>query len=1088
MRTLPLDTRFGGRVVQVCEGLLQADGTTGQVLELDRLFRAMGLDCSIHTKWFDASLADRRLPLEALQADEHDLLLVHVDDLSGYALPAALPLHTTRVLVYHGIPPAEAFAPDSAMHHRLRAGREQLAQALPRFHRCWVGHGARADELRVLGLPRERCDIVPPIVPPGPLTGAEASRTPGTWLSAASAHCHKQPQALRTLFERVRAARPEAARELWQFGRRRTDDSAPVHADPAAGLHELGQIDDAQRDLLLRRAELFVSTSAYERQGRALIESVHAGLPVVGLRGPGVAEVIGTPDALADSLDTLATLIEALHAEPARRHELARRQRHHVRHFEPAAAAVPLAAALAALLPTPRRFHQVSIVICTYNRAALLARCLDYLRHQTDTRFEVVVVNGPSTDDTEAVIARHAEFVKVVRNPLANLSVSRNLGIAAAAGDLIAFIDDDAIPFDDWVARLLHEFGRRPLTTAALGGPVYYAGSLEFQAQDIGINARAEVLMDMPEGQVGRDGWSRSLLGTNVCLRADVLRASGGFDEQFDYFLDESELMFRLQRQGWLVGYCPELYLRHEFAQSENRSGLHHFNWFSICKNTAYYVARYSGLEGQALRDYLQARIEAERVAPLDAALQQGLLPAAERDRLVRQVHEGLDRGLRDAAAARVPAALPMADPALRPFATPAREPQIGRDLPRLHVCIVTREFPPYSGAGGIGTLYQHLVSELLLLGHHVTVIMPGTPAHAVRRGRLQLRFARADPGATAAGERSQFDLNLAWGLSALAEAAAVHAEQPVDVFDSALWNAEALALSLLPRRPPLVVRLVTPVATVAAHNAWPIHPDELAMLKEAERSLIAQADAVVALSHSITETLSQVHDLVPDRRWHRIPCGVAGWPAFDFRVGYTALDEVDGQPFGVPAGARYVLFVGRLERRKGIDLLLEAARRFLAGHPEVWLVLAGRDIEGWGGRIGAVVGASAAARVLALGEVSTAAREKLMHGARCLVFPSRYESFGLVPLEAFVHGLPVVAMRAGAVPEVVIDGECGLLFEPEDVDGLADRVGRLLGDDDLHQHLAARCHERSKAFGARHSATLTVDLYRQLVARRSSP
>jgi glycosyltransferase involved in cell wall biosynthesis len=379
-------------------------------------------------------------------------------------------------------------------------------------------------------------------------------------------------------------------------------------------------------------------------------------------------------------------------------------------------------------------------------------------------------------------------------------------------------------------------------------------------------------------------------------------------------------------------------------------------------------------------------------------------------------------------------------------------------------------------------------VSELLLLGHHVTVITPGDPARALRRGRLQLRFASADPGTAAPGERSPFDLNLAWSLSALVEAAAVHAEQPVDVFDSALWNAEALALALLPRRPPLVLRLVTPVATVAAHNAWPIHPDELAQLQEAERALVAQADAVVALSASIEHTLQQAHDLVPDRRWHRIPCGIASWPAFDFRVGYTALDQIDGQPFGVPAGARYVLFVGRLERRKGIDLLLEAARRFLARQPEVWLVLAGRDVEAWSERIEAVVGAPGAARVRALGEVSTAAREKLMHGARCLVFPSRYESFGLVPLEAFVHGLPVVATRAGAIPEVVADGECGLLFEPDDVNGLADRVERLLVDDALHGRLAAQCRGRSRAFGARRSATLTLELYRQLVARRSSP
>jgi glycosyltransferase involved in cell wall biosynthesis len=708
MRTAPLDTRFAGRVVQVCEGLLRADGTSAQALALDDQFRALGLASSIHSRWFDAALAARRLPLEALQADEHDLLLVHADDPSGFALPAAMALHTTRVLVYHGLPPASLYAPGSPMEARLRAGRAQLAQAAGRFHRCWVGHEALIDELQALGIPRDRCDVVPPIVSPGRLTGTEATRTRGMWLSAARAQSHKRPQAVAALFDRVRTRQPDAARELWSIGRREAEDGEVIAPDPAAGRQAPGLVDDAQHQQLLRRAELFVSASAYERQGRALIEAVLAGLPVVALDRPGVAVAIGTPEALAASDDDLAALVEALAADPVRRRALAARQRRHARRFEPAAAATSLAAALSALLPAPRRFHQVSIVICTYNRAALLERCLDYLQHQTDTRFEVVVVNGPSTDDTEAVIARHADRIKLVRNPVANLSVSRNLGIAAAAGDLIAFIDDDAIPFDDWVARLLHEFGRRPLTTAALGGPVYYAGSLEFQAQDIGINERAEVLMDMPAGQVGRDGWSRSLLGTNVCLRADLLRAAGGFDEQFDYFLDESELTFRLQRQGWLVGYDPDLYLRHEFAQSANRGSLHHFNWFSICKNTAYFVARYAGLEGEALHGYLQARIRAERIEPLDAAVRSGALPPAERDRLVDQVRAGVQQGLQDAGAPRRRPALRDAGAVLRPFTTPSREPQIGRDLPPLHVCIVTREFPPHSGAGGIGTMYQH--------------------------------------------------------------------------------------------------------------------------------------------------------------------------------------------------------------------------------------------------------------------------------------------------------------------------------------------------------------------------------------------
>src|SRR5207302_6552199 len=88
----------------------------------------------------------------------------------------------------------------------------------------------------------------------------------------------------------------------------------------------------------------------------------------------------------------------------------------------------------------------VSIVVSTLDRAAHLARLLASLRHLDYERFEVVVVNGPSQDGSDAVLAQWDGQIKAVRCPSANLAASRNIGIAAAAGDIVAFIDDDAVP------------------------------------------------------------------------------------------------------------------------------------------------------------------------------------------------------------------------------------------------------------------------------------------------------------------------------------------------------------------------------------------------------------------------------------------------------------------------------------------------------------------------------------------------------------------------------------------------------------------------------------------------------------------
>lgn len=90
----------------------------------------------------------------------------------------------------------------------------------------------------------------------------------------------------------------------------------------------------------------------------------------------------------------------------------------------------------------------VSVVINTHNRGPHLKRLLDALSRQTYDRFEVIVVNGPSTDNTEDVLKQYQSAIRTDKCPIVNLCVSRNIGVRDAAGEIIAFIDDDAVPQD----------------------------------------------------------------------------------------------------------------------------------------------------------------------------------------------------------------------------------------------------------------------------------------------------------------------------------------------------------------------------------------------------------------------------------------------------------------------------------------------------------------------------------------------------------------------------------------------------------------------------------------------------------------
>ena len=152
-----------------------------------------------------------------------------------------------------------------------------------------------------------------------------------------------------------------------------------------------------------------------------------------------------------------------------------------------------------------------------------------------------------------------------------------------------------------------------------------------------------------------------------------------------------------------------------------------------------------------------------------------------------------------------------------------------------------------------------------------------------------------------------------------------------------------------------------------------------------------------------------------------------------------------------------YVLFVGTVEPRKGIDVLLAAhAALRRQGHPDLRLVVAGPP--GWG-ETAPLEGPG----VVAPGRIDEATLDALYRGAAGLAIPSRSEGFGLPALEAMARGCPVVASDAGALPEVV--GDAGLLVPPGDADALAAALDRLLTDDALAASLGAAGHRRAATF-----------------------
>jgi GT2 family glycosyltransferase len=211
-------------------------------------------------------------------------------------------------------------------------------------------------------------------------------------------------------------------------------------------------------------------------------------------------------------------------------------------------------APFAPTLPWPR----ISVVVCSHNGARTIRDCCEGLRRLDYPDYEVIVVDDGSTDDT-AAIARHYD-VRLIRTPNRGLSSARNTGLAAATGEIVAYLDDDAYPDPHWLTYLAATF----LSTAhaGVGGP---------NIAPAGDGPIAECVARSPGGPVHvlvTDREAEHIPGCNMAFRKSCLEAIGGFDPRFRTAGDDVDLCWRLEDRGWTLGFHPAAMVWHHRRNS----------------------------------------------------------------------------------------------------------------------------------------------------------------------------------------------------------------------------------------------------------------------------------------------------------------------------------------------------------------------------------------------------------------------------------------------------------------------------------------------------------------------------------------
>ena len=188
---------------------------------------------------------------------------------------------------------------------------------------------------------------------------------------------------------------------------------------------------------------------------------------------------------------------------------------------------------------------RISVIVCTYNGSRTIRDCLDALLRVEYSNFEVIVVDDGSTDAAPEIACKYP--VRLISTENRGLSSARNAGLEAATGEIVAYLDDDAYPDPHWLTYLAASFIHT--THAAVGGP---------NIPPAGDGPIADCVTNAPGGPVHvllSDQEAEHIPGCNMAFRKAALRAIGGFDPQFRIAGDDVDVCWRLQKQGWTVGF-----------------------------------------------------------------------------------------------------------------------------------------------------------------------------------------------------------------------------------------------------------------------------------------------------------------------------------------------------------------------------------------------------------------------------------------------------------------------------------------------------------------------------------------------------
>ncbi|MBU8879389.1 glycosyltransferase [Bacillus sp. FJAT-29790] len=353
-------------------------------------------------------------------------------------------------------------------------------------------------------------------------------------------------------------------------------------------------------------------------------------------------------------------------------------------------------------------------------------------------------------------------------------------------------------------------------------------------------------------------------------------------------------------------------------------------------------------------------------------------------------------------------------------------------------ILLLTWEYPPHI-VGGLARHVHGLAGGLIKQGYEVHVIT-ANPAQLLHEELVEgICIHRVKP----LMEKDHDFLNWIAGLNLAMEQKArelarIHRFALVHAHD---WLVGACAISL---QASLHVPMIATIHATEHGRNKGIHTELQKFIHEKESQLMNESNSIIVCSEYMKCELIQVFDVSEQKIWI-IPNGVVG---IESTFGEEILAALP-----VQQNKRIIFSIGRIVHEKGFDTLIDAALVLQDYYPDVYFIIAGKGpmLSEYRNR---VLDRGLQDRVYFVGFVTDDQRNALFEKCSLAVFPSRYEPFGIVALEAMIMGKPVIVSNTGGLKGIVQHKQTGLLMTPGDVGSFLEQAAIILDHEEVGQQM----------------------------------